>query len=44
MTATIQETFAEDLLRLCRALTIAEIERFYQTADVIEFPANEEAR
>lgn len=44
MTANIQVTFAEDLLKLFRALAIAEIERFYQTAQVIAFDGNEEAR
>jgi hypothetical protein len=39
MTATTQGTFAEDLLRLFRALAIAEIECFYQTAQVIAFNA-----
>ena len=44
MTATTEVTFADDLLRLYRALAIAEIERFYQTAEVIAFETNEEAR
>jgi hypothetical protein len=44
MTANLQTTFSEDLLQLFRALAIAEIEGFYQTAEVIAFDATKEAK
>jgi hypothetical protein len=43
MTANLQTTISEDLLQLFRALAIAEIERFYQPAQVIPFAPTKEA-